>query len=201
MARHQEEITMFAPLYAALLHYPIRDKHDHAVATAITNLDIHDIARSAKTFGLAHYFVVTPVKAQRWLAHRILEHWNTGWGATYNPNRKDALSLVSIVPDLGHVSDAIERSHGTPPLWIATSARRYPNTLPLEALAQKMHQKPELPLCLILGTGWGLHPELILDVDYVLEPILGVGSYNHLSVRAAAAIIFHQLARLHRSSM
>lgn len=188
--------VMFDKLYAALVHYPIRDKHDRAVATAITNLDIHDIARSARTFGLGGYFVVTPVKAQRWLACRIIHHWSAGWGATYNPNRKDALSLVNIAPDLGHVADVIEERHGRQPLWVATSARRYQNTLSFESLIDHIRNVPEQPVCLLFGTGWGLHPELILDADHVLEPITGVGPYNHLSVRAAAAIIFHRLAAL-----
>lgn len=185
---------MTRALYACLVHYPIRDKHDRAVTTAITNLDIHDIARSARTFCLAGYFVVTPVKAQRWLAQRILSHWSEGWGAQYNPNRKDALSVVHIVPDLGSVSDQLEAAHGAPPLWVATSARQYPNTISFQQLRQILSEECPQPVCLLLGTGWGLHPELMLDADYVLEPIRGRSDYNHLSVRAAAAIMFHTLS-------
>jgi len=195
MQKSKREI-MIAPLNICLVHYPIRDKRDHAVATAITNLDIHDIARSAVTFGVNHYFVVTPVKAQRWLARRILSHWTEGWGASYNPNRKEALSLVQVMPDLGTVDDFLCERHGTPPYWIATSARLYPNTLSFEQLACRMKSDPTQPVCLILGTGWGLHPELLLDADSILEPIRGVGNYNHLSVRGAAAIMLHHLTQL-----
>jgi len=187
---------MTTPLYACLVHYPVRDKHDRAVATAITNLDIHDIARSARTFGLAGYYVVTPIKAQRWLAQRILTHWSEGWGATYNPNRKDALSTVSVVADMGTVNDALLERHGKAPWWVATSARRYPNTVSFAQLAHEMTGEEKPPVCLIFGTGWGLHPELIADADAVLEPIEGAGDYNHLSVRAAAAIIFFRLNQL-----
>ena len=70
----------------ALLHYPVYDKNGKVVATAITNLDIHDISRAAKTFGLFRYYVVTPVAGQREMAERIGRHWREGWGASYNPN-------------------------------------------------------------------------------------------------------------------
>jgi hypothetical protein len=46
---------------------------------------------------------------------------------------------------------------------------------------------------LLLGTGWGLAAEVLDRVDDVLEPIAGAGPYNHLSVRAAAAIMLDRL--------
>ena len=70
-----------ANLSIALMHYPVYDKNHQVVATAVTNLDIHDIARAARTFGLPRYYIVTPVAEQRgWLEH-IREHWLDGWGA------------------------------------------------------------------------------------------------------------------------
>ena len=45
----------------ALLHHPVYDKNRQVVTTAVTNLDIHDIARASRTFGLSRYFIVTPV--------------------------------------------------------------------------------------------------------------------------------------------
>ena len=41
-----------APLYLALLHFPVYDKNGQVVTTAVTHLDIHDIARSACTYGV-----------------------------------------------------------------------------------------------------------------------------------------------------
>ena len=55
----------------ALVHYPVYDKNRQVVATAVTNLDLHDIARAARTYGLFRYYVVTPVSEQRELAERI----------------------------------------------------------------------------------------------------------------------------------
>jgi hypothetical protein len=37
-------------------------------------MDIHDIARSAATYGLRRFFVVRPVRALRALSEKILEH-------------------------------------------------------------------------------------------------------------------------------
>ena len=37
-------------LYIVLLHYPVYNKEGKIVTTAIANMDIHDIARLAKTY-------------------------------------------------------------------------------------------------------------------------------------------------------
>ena len=39
--------------WVALAHHPVLDKDGRIVTTAVTNLDVHDIARAARTFGLA----------------------------------------------------------------------------------------------------------------------------------------------------
>ena len=46
---------------------------------------------------------------------------------------------------------------------------------------------------LLLGTAWGLAPEVLAMADGVLPPIRGVSGFNHLSVRSAAAILFDRL--------
>ncbi|HSP96889.1 MAG TPA: RNA methyltransferase, partial [Candidatus Dormibacteraeota bacterium] len=89
-----------ADLFLALLHHPVLDKNGQIVTTAVTNMDIHDIARSAATFGVRRFYVVTPVKALRALSEKILDHWETGYGSTYNLTRKEALALVQIECDL-----------------------------------------------------------------------------------------------------
>jgi len=183
---------MSRPIYAALLHYPVVDKHGHLVSTSITNLDIHDISRSARTYGLRKYFLVTPIEAQHWLVEQVLRHWQEGWGAGYNANRKDALSLTHAVTDLQAASEAIEADAGAAPVWVATSARTYPNSCSYAELRQMLGEDGP-PICLLFGTGWGIHPEVMLEADLILEPIHGAGEWNHLSVRSAAAIIFDRL--------
>lgn len=183
-------------LYAALVHYPVMDKHAEVVATSITNLDIHDISRAARTYGIVRYFLVTPVEAQHWLARRIVKHWEEGWGATYNPNRKAALGIIDVMADLQQVGAEIEAAEGRPPLWVATSARRYPNSISYADMRARLSDESGQPYCLIFGTGHGLHPEVMAEADLVLEPIMGPTPYNHLSVRSAASIIFDRLLGL-----
>ena len=51
-----------------LLHHPVVDRQGEVVTSAITNLDLHDIARSAFTYGVDRFYVAHPVEAQRTLA-------------------------------------------------------------------------------------------------------------------------------------
>ena len=46
---------------------------------------------------------------------------------------------------------------------------------------------------LLFGTGWGMTNEVMNKADLILEPIRGKAEYNHLSVRAAVAIILDRL--------
>ncbi len=83
-----------ANLYIGLVHYPIMNKHKDVITTAITNYDIHDIARASITYDVSKYFVIHNIPAQRELAATIMEHWKSGFGSTYNPDRKDAFTGV-----------------------------------------------------------------------------------------------------------
>ncbi len=181
-----------APVYAALLHHPVYDKNGQVVTTAVTNMDIHDIARSGCTYGLAGFFVVTPIKPLQKLALKILEHWETGYGSQYNSTRKEALALARICDSLDDAIIAVERETGAKPLVIATSARRTPDRASFARLRDMLDREAR-PVVILFGTGWGLTEAILLQSDYVLEPIEGTGDYNHLSVRSAAAIIMDRL--------
>jgi len=71
-------------------------------------------------------------------------------------------------------------------------AKKLPHTVTFEALRRRIREGSE-DFCLVFGTGWGLHPSLVAELDLMLEPIRGTGAYNHLSVRAAVAIILDRL--------
>ena len=60
-----------------------------------------------------------------------------------------------------------------------------------EAARQRIRQGE--PCLLLLGTAWGLAPEVLAGADGVLPPISGRTGFNHLSVRSAAAILFDRL--------
>lgn len=182
-------------LALALLHHPVLDRQGSVVTTAITNLDLHDIARSSRTYGLANYFVVHPIAAQRELATRVRTHWVDGSGAARIPDRKPAMELLTIVDDLDAACAALEaRGEGAPVLW-ATSARQTKNGLS-HATARERLAGDGPPVLVLLGTGWGLAPSVVArsDTAAMLDPIAGHGDgYNHLSVRAAAAILLDRL--------
>ena len=62
-----------------------------------------------------------------------------------------------------------------------------------EAAARAHLASPGRPALILFGTAHGLHASVIERAELVIEPIQGVGAYNHLSVRAAAAITFDRL--------
>ncbi|MFQ6111507.1 MAG: RNA methyltransferase, partial [Nitrospinota bacterium] len=99
-------------LYLALVHYPVYNKRREVVTTALTSIDLHDIARSAKTYGLRKAFFILPSPSQRELAHRIMRHWLSGYGASYNPTRGEALQELAVVESLGDTVEAVERAEG-----------------------------------------------------------------------------------------
>lgn len=180
-------------VYAALIHYPTVDRKKATVATSVTTLDISDIARSGRTYGIKSYFIVTPIEPQHWIVNRIINHWGSDWGQVYNSNRGDALSTVRLSPDIGAAVEEVRNAEGRDPILIATSARLYPNTESFAQVRKRIHTPDAAPILLLFGTGWGLHPEIVSECDIILAPINGPTPYNHLSVRSAAAIIFDRL--------
>ena len=178
--------------YVALVHHPVYDKNHAVVATSITNLDIHDIARSCKTYGLAGYFLVHPVAAQRELARRIVAHWQDPRGREQNDDRSEALSLVHIVESIEEAIAEVQKRQGVAPLLVGTTAAQRPGACsPRQLLDDDALQRQ--PLLLLFGTGWGLVKEWIERADRLLLPIRGNTEYNHLSVRTAAGIFLDRL--------
>lgn len=181
-----------ADLYLVLLHHPVLDKNGLVVTTALTNMDIHDIARSARTFGVRNFYVAHPIRALQALAAKIMEHWESGYGSTYNLTRKDALSLVRLERDIDSVLMSIEHAGGVRPRLVVTSARAGAGRTTFSELRAQLESSSE-PHLIVLGTGWGLTDEIMAMADVILEPIAGATDYNHLSVRSAAAIILDRL--------
>jgi hypothetical protein len=178
--------------YVALVHHPVYDKHQHVVATSITNLDIHDIARSCKTYGLAGYFLVHPVAAQRELARRIVAHWQDPRGREQNDSRSEALALVHIVSSIEEVLEEITRRCLVAPLLVGTTARKQERALSTHQLRND-RELEHRPLLLLFGTGWGLVKDWLERADRLLWPICSATDYNHLSVRTAAGIFLDRL--------
>lgn len=181
-----------APVYIGLIHYPIYNKHMEVVTTALTNYDLHDIARTAKTYDVKRYFIVHPVESQREMASRIMNHWKTGGGVHYNINRKEAFEETELVPTLEDAIAWIEKETGKKTAIVTTDARVYPNTVSYTEMRRKIHEE-DTPIFILFGTGFGMTKEMMKQFDYIVEPIYGAGTYNHLCVRSAVAIILDRL--------
>jgi hypothetical protein len=181
-------------VFCALLHHPVRARDGSTVTTAVTNLDVHDIARIARSYGLANYFIVSPIEAQRQLVERILGHWRDGAGKKRIPERADALSRVLVVQSLEAVVGAIAAGQGAEPLVIATAARPLVGreVTPYAQVAESLGQEGP-PALILFGTGHGLTDGVLRNADLLLPPIQASSDYNHLSVRAAAAITLDRL--------
>jgi hypothetical protein len=179
-------------LYVALLHYPVLNKRGEIIVSAITNLDLHDIARAARTYGAGRFYVVTPLDDQARLARRIINYWTEGQGAAYNPRRAEALGLATVKTDLDEVRNDIRLATGDVPLVVATSARTRDQAVGFPFLRELLRERNVL---LVFGTAWGMDETVLTGADYVLEPIRGRSDYNHLPVRSAVSIILDRLIR------
>jgi hypothetical protein len=181
-----------SPVYVALVHHPVYNKNRRVVRTCLTPLDLHDISRACRTYGVRAFYFVNPMRSQRDLGRMILDHWTTGWGARYNPNRKEAISLVRIAHDLTEARREIEQEWGRRPKTVATSARMTGADLDYPEVRAHI-RKGEEAFLLLFGTGWGLVEEDIEAADYRLLPIHGTGEFNHLSVRSAVSIMLDRI--------
>ncbi|MBK7586779.1 MAG: RNA methyltransferase [Myxococcales bacterium] len=172
-----------------LAHHPVLDRQGAIVTTAITNLDLHDIARSAFTFDASHFFVAHPIAAQRELAERVREHWINGSGARRIPDRKPPMERLRVVDSL---DSALAELPGAE-LWV-TSARPLPGAVAFADARARLGEAGG-PVLLVFGTGWGLAPAIVERAALCLAPIESprADGFNHLSVRAAAAIACDRL--------
>jgi hypothetical protein len=177
----------------ALVHHPVKDKNGQPIAAAVTSLDLHDIARAARTFGAEPFYVVTPLADQQELVGKIIDHWVTGAGAHYNPDRREALALIRVTATLQDARQDMHQRHSQVPLTVVTSARMAGSDLDDAGLRGLI--RGGRPVLLIFGTAWGLSSEVLAQADHRLAPIEGSGGYNHLSVRSAVSIILDRLVR------
>lgn len=161
-------------------------------------MDIHDIARSARTYNAKGYFLVTPILDQHELVERILGHWKTEKSKAYHPDRVEAVSLVRMVKTFDEVKAAILAEQGELPEVVLTDARPIPNSMSYGDYRRELSEAKDRkkPVLLVFGTGWGISDSFYPEVHRILAPVYGPGGkegYNHLSVRSAVAIILDRL--------
>jgi hypothetical protein len=176
-----------------LLHWPIYDRQRTVVATNITNLDVHDIARACRVYGVERYYVIHPADEQLMFVSRLLEHCRIGDGAKFNPMRKTALTMVHAARSL----EAAVADWGTNPKIVATHAKDFTGGRPIgfRTLRSEMSGDADGGLFLLFGTGFGMTEKTLESCDYLLEPIQGAPplDYRHLSVRSAVSICLDRL--------
>jgi len=177
--------------YIALCHSNVRIGPEKVSGTtSVTSMDIHDVARSSNTYGIDGFFIVTPLWDQQKIVQRFLSFWKSDHGAEYNRGRQESVSLVEVVIDLEKAIEVIEKKEGVRPIIVGTTAREF--DLSLQRIhfddQDKLWQKKK-PILFLFGTGKGFTDELLQKCDYLLAPITGLSTFNHLSVRSAIAIV------------
>tara|TARA_B100000686_G_C16765326_1_gene961385 strand:- start:1272 stop:1838 length:567 start_codon:yes stop_codon:yes gene_type:complete len=178
-------------IHLALVHFPVYNKHYEIVTSSVTTLDVHDISRICKTYDINSFYVVTPLRTQQLLVDRMLKHWLAGFGAEYNPTRREALMQTVVQPNIEKVVEDVQKLRGKKPQTVVTDARTFPNSVDYPTMREKIASDCEF--LLIFGTAWGLEKGIIRRADHILMPIDGKNGYNHLPVRSAIAIILDRL--------
>lgn len=176
-----------------LVHYPVLNRRGETIGSAVTNLDLHDIARAGRTYGIGVYWVITPFAEQRELAQEIVAHWTHGYGGQASTDRSEALSLIRVCADLASAVAAATRRFGERPLVLATGANYQDGHRLFSFNQARCCIAQQRPLLLLFGTAWGLSPAVLAMADGVLPPVQGRTDFNHLSVRSAASIIMDRL--------
>ncbi len=176
--------------YIALMHNDIDLKEGRIGHTSVTSIDIHDIARSSKTYGLQTFFIVTSLIDQQKMVEKMLSFWvDEKIGGDYNNNRHEAVRTVQLKSELDDVIAAIEEKEGKKPLIIGTSARDGDIAKIVSYFEQDIVWQHDRPILFLFGTGSGMSESLLNRCDYMLPPLQGFSDFNHLSVRSAVAII------------
>lgn len=179
-------------LIIALVHHPIVNKDGKVVTTSVTTLDVHDMARLCKTYGVASLFIVTPIPAQKRLVERLARHWTEGSGGIHNPHRKEALTMVKVVDSIDDIIDNLSfGSQSGEITLVSTSAKSSENSVSYSTMREKLKSLEKV--LLLFGTGHGLASSVMERVDIRLDPIEGAYEFNHLPVRSAASVIIDRL--------
>lgn len=178
-------------IYILLLHYPVYNRQGEIIASAITNLDLHDLARLARTYDLSGVYVIHPDPEQRSLAEDLIRYWTQGRGGKINPLRSEAMKLLLLCKDFDEAIEDLTRREGEPPILVGTDASPKREFIRIKELQVLLWKKP---IAIVLGTAWGLTEKFLDRCDYFLEPIWGrIDTYNHLSVRTAGSILIDRL--------
>lgn len=143
----------------------------------------------------------------------ILGHWKEEVSKVHHPSRAAALDIVRFVRTFEEAFNeaSLESTAGGTealyPFVVMPDARdltkEFGESWSYEELRRKWESGAEpigrRPLMIVFGTGWGISPSFFGQVNQLLKPLRRSGlkgterGYNHLSVRAAAAIVLDRV--------
>jgi len=178
-------------LFIGLVHFPVYNKNHKVVCTSITNLDIHDISRTSKTYGVTKFFIINPQDSQKNIYLSLKKFWKTDIAKEYNICRFNAFDNIEYTLSIKSAKKKIMESSGEEPVIFTTSARTIEKSIDYEN-AKNIIKKSNSTL-ILFGTAHGLTDKMIGKSDFHLEKINGISGYNHLSVRSAIAITLDRL--------
>ena len=178
--------------YIALVHYPVYDKAGETITSGITNLDLHDIARTATTYGIKDFYIIHPNEKQKQIFQKILAFWKSEIATFYNPHRVEALTKVKMANSIEETIKLIKNQEKDEPIIITTTAQKK-SKQKCFLKTRKLLDCTEKPALILFGTANGLHNDIHKNADIVLKPIQANANYNHLSVRSAVAIVLDRL--------
>ncbi len=131
------------------------------------------------------------MEGQKEYIYRIVKHWKEGFGFIYNSNRAKALNITEITDSLTTCIKTVKDNTNKELILVGTSATGDKDKLITINKLRKIIEKKAL--LLVFGTGWGLTEEIIKEFDFMLEPIYGLGDFNHLPVRSAISITLDRI--------
>ncbi len=176
----------------ALVHHPVAGKNGQEIASSITTLDVHDMARYGKTFGAERIYIITPVADQKVLVERMKSHWtDEEYLKKQNVRREGTVELLVTLPS---VEDAVAhaRTRSKRVKLLATTAQRVPGAVSTDEWRARAAEEAD-EWIILFGTAYGLGKSLMERAECTLLPIDGAGAFNHLPVRGASAIILDRL--------
>jgi hypothetical protein len=188
-ARHRTAVV--------LLHHPVTNRQGVLGTTAVTNMDIHDLSRTCRTYEIDRFFLVSPLEEQGKWVDRILGYWQGGVAREWHPDRAEALARTRFVLDFdAALHELVSSFPGRAVEVVMPDARPLQNQVGYDQTRREWAAEPPGIKVIVLGTGWGVAPGFYPRVHRFLGPVYGPRGdqgYNHLSVRAAGAVILDRL--------
>lgn len=172
-------------LRVALVHHPVINRNGEEIASVIDEFDVFDGGRLALTYGIPTLYVVNPVPAQRDKAQRVIAHAKSEEREAAR-GRMDALIWCATLEDA--IADA---SRPRAPFLVATSAVAREPSESVDGVRGRLAAGDDV--LLVIGKAWGLAPSVLQRCDAQLQPIDAGTGFNHLSVRAAMAILIDRI--------